>query len=364
MATEIREPLNLADYEQIARERLPRMVYDYYAGGAGDEVSVRENELAWSRVRLRPRVLVDVSACDLSTTVLGRPVAMPVLTAPCGMNVLAHPDGELAVARATAAAGIVQVLSTLSGHSLEDVAAQSTGANGGLWFQLYCYRDRGITRELVARAEAAGYLALCVTVDVPVLGYRERDARNRFRLPPGVRLANITQQVTEIDRGSSLLYYVSDQFDPSLTWESVDWLRGITRLPVVLKGVLAAEDARLAVEHGAAGIIVSNHGGRQLDGTVAPCDALPEIAEAVARAADTAEVYVDGGIRRGVDVLKAIALGARAVLIGRPYLWALAVEGEAGVLRLLHMLRDDLRRSLALAGCPRIRDAGPSLITR
>ncbi|HEX3526828.1 MAG TPA: alpha-hydroxy acid oxidase [Thermoanaerobaculia bacterium] len=358
------EPFNLADYEQLARERLPRMVYDYYAGGAGDEVSVRENELAWSRVRLRPRVLVDVSACDLSTTVLGRPVAMPVLTAPCGMNVLAHPDGELAVARATAAAGIVQVLSTLSGHSLEDIAAVSSAAGGAQWFQLYCYRDRGITRELVARAEAAGFLALCVTVDVPVLGYRERDARNRFHLPPGVRVANITQQVAEIDRGSALLQYVSDQFDPSLTWESVDWLRSITRLPVVLKGVLAAEDARLAVEHGAAGVIVSNHGGRQLDGTVAPCDALPEIAEAVARAADTAEVYVDGGIRRGVDVLKALALGARAVLIGRPYLWALAAEGEAGVLRLLHMLRDELQRSLALAGCPRVRDVRPSLIAR
>jgi len=361
------EPFNLADYEQLARERLPRMVYDYYAGGAGDEVSVRENELAWSRVRLRPRVLVDVSACDLSTTVLGRPVAMPVLTAPCGMNVLAHPDGELAVARATAAAGIVQVLSTLSGHSLEDIASAASAAGGAQWFQLYCYRDRGITRELVARAEAAGFLALCVTVDVPVLGYRERDARNRFHLPPGVRVANITQQVAEIDRGSALLQYVSEQFDPSLTWESVDWLRSITRLPVVLKGVLAAEDARLAVEHGAAGVIVSNHGGRQLDGTVAPCDALPEIAEAVARAADaadTAEVYVDGGIRRGVDVLKALALGARAVLIGRPYLWALAADGEAGVLRLLHMLRDELQRSLALAGCPRARDVRPALIAR
>ena len=364
---ETSEPLNLAEYEQAARARLPQMVYDYYAGGSGDEVSVRDNELAWSRVRLRPRVLVDVGACDLSTTVLGRPVAMPVLTAPCGANVLAHPDGELAVARATAAAGIVQVLSTMAGHSLEDVAAASDAAEaagGARWFQLYCYRDRGITRELVARAEAAGFLALCVTVDVPVLGYRERDARNRFRLPPGVRLANIKQQFEELDSGSALLQYVNDQFDPCLTWESVDWLRSITRLPVVLKGVLAAEDARLAVEHGAAGIIVSNHGGRQLDGAVATCDALPEIAEAVAGASEVAEVYVDGGIRRGVDVLKALALGARAVLIGRPYLWALAVDGEAGVLRVLHMLRDELRRSLALAGCPRIRDVRPSLIAR
>jgi len=234
------EPLNLADYEQLAREQLPRMVYDYYAGGSGDEVSVRENELAWSRIRLRPRVLVDVGACDLATTVLGRPVAMPVLTAPCGMNVLAHPDGELAVARATAAAGIVQVLSTMAGHSLEHVAAASDAVGGARWFQLYCHRDREITRELVNRAEAAGFLALCVTVDVPVLGYRERDARNRFHLPPGIRLANITRQFAELDRGSALLKYVNDQFDPSLTWESVDWLRSITRLPVVLKGVLAA----------------------------------------------------------------------------------------------------------------------------
>jgi 4-hydroxymandelate oxidase len=364
MDRETREPLNLAEYEQAARERLPRMVYDYYAGGSGDEVSLRDNELAWSRVRLRPRVLVDVGACDLATTVLGRPVAMPVLTAPCGANVLAHPDGELAVARATAAAGIVQVLSTMAGHSLEEVAAASDAAGGARWFQLYCYRDREVTRELVARAEAAGYLALCVTVDVPVLGYRERDARNRFRLPPGVRLANIKHQFEELESGSALLQYVNDQFDPCLTWESVEWLRSITRLPVVLKGVLAAEDARLAVEHGAAGIIVSNHGGRQLDGAVATCDALPEIADAVAGAAETMEVYVDGGIRRGVDVLKALALGARAVLIGRPYLWALAVDGEAGVLRVLHMLRDDLRRSMALAGCPRISDAGRALIAK
>jgi len=362
MSTDKNEPLNLAEYEHAARERLPRMVYDYYAGGAGDEVSVRDNELAWSRVRLRPRVLVDVGACDLSTTVLGRPVAMPILTAPCGANVLAHPDGELAVARATAAAGIVQVLSTMAGHSLEEVAAASDATGGARWFQLYCYRDREVTRDLVARAEAAGYLALCITVDVPVLGYRERDARNRFRLPPGVRLANIKHQFDELESGSALLQYVNDQFDPCLTWESVDWLRSITRLPVVLKGVLAAEDARLAVEHGAAGIVVSNHGGRQLDGVLATCDALPEIAEAVA--GEAIEIYVDGGIRRGVDVLKALALGARAVMIGRPYLWALAVDGEAGVLKVLNMLRDELRRSLALAGCARISDAGPSLIAR
>jgi 4-hydroxymandelate oxidase len=352
------EPLNLSDYEEFARERLPRMVYDYYAGGAGDEVSLRENELAWARVRLRPRVLVDVSACDLRTTVLGQPVSMPLLTAPCGANVLAHPEGELAVARAAAAAGVIQVLSTLSGHSLEDVAA---AADGPRWFQLYCYRDRGITRELVARAEAAGFLAVCVTVDVPVLGHRERDARNRFRLPPHLRFANIRQQIEEDADGSALLQYVSDQFDASLTWESLDWLRGITRLPIVVKGILAAEDARLAVGHGVAGICVSNHGGRQLDGVLATCDALPEVVDVVG---GEAEIYVDGGIRRGVDVLKALALGARAVLIGRPYLWALAVDGEAGVRRVLHLFHSELERSLALAGCPGISDIRPALIVR
>lgn len=350
------EPLNLHEYEQLARERLPQMVYDYYAGGAGDEITVRENEQAWAGVRLRPRVLVDVSACDLTTMVVGQLVSMPLIAAPCALNTLAHPEGELAVARAAAAAGIVQVLSTLSSYRLEDVA---TASKGKPWFQLYCYRDRAITQELVERAETAGFVALCVTLDVPVPGSRERDVRNRFKVPPNVRVANLAHLVSDTADSSALLKYVSDQFDPSLTWETLDWLGGLTRLPIVVKGVLTAEDARLAVKHGVTGLVVSNHGGRQLDSVVATCHALPEVVDAVA---GEVEVFVDGGIRRGTDLLKALALGARAVLIGRPYLWGLAVDGEAGVGRVLNLLRDELRSSMALAGYPGISDISRALV--
>lgn len=351
------ELLNLREYEQFARVLLPKMVHDYYAGGAADEITVRENEKAWTRIRLRPRVLVDVSACDLSTSNLGQPVSMPLMIAPAALNALAHPEGELAVARAAAAAGIVQVVSTLSSYRLEDVAAASDGKR---WFQLYCYRDRAITQELVERAEAAGFAALCLTVDAPVPGDRERDAHDHFKVPANIRVANLAHLVPDASDGSALLKYVSEQFDPSLTWEAVDWLRGITRLPIVLKGILTPQDAKVAVEHGAAGIGVSNHGGRQLDTVLTTCEALPQIVEAVA---GKAEVFVDGGIRRGTDLLKAIALGARAVMIGRPYLWGLTVDGEAGVRRVLKLLHDDLRVSMALAGCQKISDISGALVS-
>lgn len=349
-------PLNLDDYERLARGQLPLPVYDYYAGGAGAEITVRENEAAWASVRLRPRVLVDVSAVDLETTVLGEAVSLPLLTAPCALNTLAHPEGELAVARATAAAGVLQVLSTLSSYSVEDVALASSGKR---WLQLYCYRDRGITRALVERAEAAGFLAICVTVDVPVAGSRERDARNRFSVPPDIRAANFAHLIPDVDDGSALMAYVNEQLDPTLTWDVLDWLRDITRLPIVVKGILTAEDARLAVDHGVDGIGVSNHGGRQLDGVVTTCAALSEVIDAVA---GRAEVYVDGGIRRGTDVLKALAMGARAALVGRPYLWGLAVDGEAGVRRVLELIREDLEVSMALAGCASVADLRPSLV--
>jgi 4-hydroxymandelate oxidase len=352
------EPLNLCEYEAIARSRLPKEVYDYYAGGAGDEITLEASREAWSQVRLRPRILVDVSTCDMATTILGQPSSMPVMLAPCALNLMAHPDGELGVARAAAEAGIIQVLSTISAFSVEDVAAASTGPK---WFQLYCYRDRSITEALVRRVEAAGYAALCLTVDVAVPGVRERDARNRFKIPPGMRIANFAHVVTDNPDGSALEKYASRQYDPSLTWDSIEWFRAITKLPIVLKGVLSAEDAALAVEHGVDGIIVSNHGGRQLDGTVTTCEALAEISDAVA---GKVELYVDGGIRRGTDVLKALALGARAVLIGRPYLWALAADGEAGVSRMLEMVKEEIRVSMGLAGCCTLADIGPALISR
>jgi 4-hydroxymandelate oxidase len=355
--TSMIQPLNLREYEQRARELLPQPTYDYYAGGAGDEITIRENEQAWAGLRLRPRVFVDVSACETATTVLGQSVAMPILTAPCALNALAHPDGELAVARATANAGMIQVLSTLSSYSIEEVALSAP--SGGRWFQLYCCRDRGLTRALVERAEGAGFGALCVTVDSPMQGRRERDIRNGFKAPAHIRAANFAQAFPGITEGSALLAYMAAQLDPSLSWEALGWLRSITRLPIVVKGILTAEDALLAVQHGAAGIIVSNHGGRQLDSVVSTAEALPEIVAAVQ---DQAEVYVDGGIRRGTDVLKALALGARAVLIGRPYLWALTVNGEAGVAHVLTHLHDDLKLSMALAGCPKLRDIGPRCI--
>jgi 4-hydroxymandelate oxidase len=293
--------LNLAEYEQRARELLPHAVYDYYAGGSADEVTLRENITAWQALRLRPRMLVDVHAIDLQTSVLGQPITMPIITAPCAQNALAHPDGEYAVARATAALGTIQTLSTVSSYALEDIAAATTGSQ---WFQLYCFRDRNITRNLVERAEAAGYSALCVTVDVPLLGHRERDTRNAFALPPQARLANLAPFVPAAATGADVLNYIDDM---RLTWDGIAWIRSITQLPIILKGILTAEDALLGVQHGAAAICVSNHGGRQLDSAITACAALPEIVAAIGT---TAEIYADGGIRRGTDILKALALGA------------------------------------------------------
>lgn len=355
------EPLNIDDFARQAAARLPQMVFDYYEGGSDDEVTVRENRQAWQRIALRPRVLVDVSQRDLRTTVLGTPVEFPILTSPCGFNALAHPDGELAVARAVTSAGTIQIVSTAATYSLEEVAAAVP--EGVRWFQLYCYKDRGITRSLVERAVASGYRALCLTVDAPFVGRRERDIRNQFGLPPGLRWKNL--ESAGLDRmdaggdGSALARYIEKIWDASLTWEAVDWLRSLSPLPLVLKGVLSADDARLAVEHGTAGIVVSNHGGRQLDGAISTATALREIADAVE---GKAELYVDGGIRRGSDVLKALALGARAVLIGRPYLWGLAVDGQAGVSRVLELLRKELDLSMALAGKPTIASIGRDLI--
>jgi 4-hydroxymandelate oxidase len=276
-------PINLDDYEQLAREQLPQMVFDYYFGGAEDEITRRENLLSWQRLRLRPRVLVDVGTRDLTTTVLGQPTSMPVLTAPCAFNALAHSDGELAVARAASAARIIQVVSTAGTYSLEEVAAAAPGATR--WFQLYCYRDRDVTKWLVERAVAAGYQALCLTVDAPLVGRRERDARNRFGLPHGMNWKNLEgvglDRMEAGNEGSALVHYISEIWDPSLTWEAIEWLRGLSSLPLVVKGILTGEDARRAVDHGAAGIVVSNHGGRQLDGTLPTSEALPEVVDAV-----------------------------------------------------------------------------------
>jgi 4-hydroxymandelate oxidase len=343
-------PINLADYEALARERMDPLAWDYFAGGSDDEATLRANRLAFERIQLRPRVLVDVTACQVATSVLETPVSLPILVAPTAYQALAHPEGECAMARGAALAGTLMIASTLATCSLEDVAA---AAPGPLWFQLYVYKDRRISEALVRRAEAAGYRALVVTVDTPRLGNRERDVRNHFALPPHLRMRNFVDVGLEVmaasESGSGVAAHATAVLDPSLTWEALDWLRAATSLPVVLKGIMTAEDAALAVTHGAAGIIVSNHGGRQLDGAPATIEVLPEVVAAVAGGC---EVYLDGGVRRGTDVLKALALGARAVLIGRPALWGLAAAGADGVGHVLEVLRGELELAMALTGRP------------
>ena len=352
-------PLNLFDYERLAAERLPQLAYDYFASGAHDELTLHANREAFERIALLPRVLVDVGERETSVELLGRRHALPLLVAPMAFAKLAHPSGEAAIARAAGEAGVTVTLSTLATTSIEEVAA---AASAPLWFQLYVFRDRAVTRSLVERAEAAGYEALVLTVDAPVLGRRERDARNRFVLPDGLFAENLVseeQRSLPAGEGSGLEVFFNSQLDASLTWADVDWLRSITRLPVLVMGVLRADDAKLAVEHGAAGVIVSNHGGRQLDTAIASIDALPAVAEAVdGRAA----VLVDGGVRRGTDIVKALARGADAVLVGRPLLWGLAVDGEAGAAEVLRILREEFELAMALCGCTSVDAIDGSLL--
>ncbi len=342
--------ISVADYEALAQSRMEASAWDYYAGAAGDERTLAENAAAFGRIKLLPRVLVDVSRIDTTVTAVGEPLSMPIMLAPTAFNKLAHPDGEIAASRAAAGAGTLMVASTIATCTLEEIAQAAPGPR---WFQLYVYKERAVTTELVARAEAAGYRAIVLTVDTPVLGRRERDARNDFALPAGMGIANFAGLKERLEHapgwgpGSSFSAYVHNLFDATLTWATVEWLRKLTRLPILLKGILTPEDARTAVSAGAAGIIVSNHGGRQLDDAIATIDALPAITDAVG---GSAEVYVDGGIRRGADVFKAMALGARAVLIGRPYLWGLAANGEQGVRDVLEILRSELELAMALTG--------------
>jgi len=331
-------PVNVRDYERLAEERLDANALAYFAGGSGDEVTLRENVAAFERLKLRPRVLVDVGGGTTTTSVLGTEVSMPVLIAPLAIQRMAHPDGELATARAAAAAGTIMCLSTAATARPAEVAAAAPGAPR--WFQVYVFEDRAITKDLVAEAVESGYGALVLTVDAPFLGRRERDIRIDFKIPEGLTPSgNI----------------FSEGFDLGFSWRDLEWLAGYG-LPVVVKGLLTAEDARLACEHGAAAVVVSNHGGRQLDGVQASIDALEEVADAVD---GRIEVLLDGGIRRGTDVLKALGLGARAVLIGRAMVWALAVDGEAGVAHVLRLLRDEIQLGLALLGC-----CSPAEVTR
>ncbi|HTR54626.1 MAG TPA: alpha-hydroxy acid oxidase [Kofleriaceae bacterium] len=344
--------LNLRQLEAEAEARLPKLAWDYYAAGADDERCVRRNVDAFAAIALHYRVLVDVARRELATTVLGQRVALPIVVAPTAFHRLAHPDGELASVRGAGDAGTIFVLSTLSTTAVEDVVA---AASGPVWFQLYVYKDRGATEALVRRVEAAGCRALVLTVDAPVLGRRERDVRNGFALPPGMEIANLHaaayQKLPPKPGDSGLAAYVSDLLDPSLTWDAIGWLRALTKLPVLVKGIVRADDAARAVAAGASGVVVSNHGGRQLDASPATIDVLAGIADAVA---GRAEILMDGGVRRGSDVVKALALGARAVLVGRPILWGLAAAGRDGVAGALAVLRRELDIAMALCGCPTV----------
>jgi isopentenyl diphosphate isomerase/L-lactate dehydrogenase-like FMN-dependent dehydrogenase len=337
------EPCNVADYEAIARERLDPGAYGYFAGGAGDERTLEDNVAAYRRWQLRPRALVDVSDASTATTVLGREISMPLIVAPVAFQRMAHPDGEPGMARAAAAAGTVMVLSTLATSTAAELAQAAPGAPR--WYQLYIFRDRGITRSLVEQAEEAGFEAIALTVDVPRLGRRERDLRTGFVIPGEVTVPSFAAAAGESIGGTP-----ADMFslmDPAVDWDDLEELVTDCNLPVLVKGVMTAEDASLAVERGAAGIVVSNHGGRQLDGAPATIDALVEVAEAVE---GRIEVLVDGGIRRGADVVKALALGARAVLAGRAPLWGLAARGEQGAREVLELLREEIELAMVLTG--------------
>ena len=337
------QPLNVWDYERLAEERLDEASFGYFAGGAGDEHAVRANVEAFDRWRLRPRVLVDVGDVTTATTVLGAELSMPIVAAPVAYQRMAHCEGELAVARGAAAAGTLMCLSSFATASPAEVGG---AADGRRWFQLYWHPDREVTKEMLAQARDAGFAAVVLTVDLPVLGPRERDLRTGFSLHPDYRMEVYASALGDL--GVVTPAIAATLVDPRLTWRDLEWLHEHAGLPVIAKGILAAEDAVLAAEHGCDAVVVSNHGGRQLDRAVASLDALPEVADAVG---DRIEVLMDGGIRRGTDVAIALALGARAVLIGRPVIWGLAARGAEGVEHVFGLLRDELLLALALLGC-------------
>jgi len=347
------ELVNLFDFEAIAKERLPKEEYDYIAGGATDEISVDRNRRAYASWALRPRVLRNVSALDLSTDVLGAKVNMPVLIAPCGGHKKAHPEAEFATFRAAAACGTIFAVSANASADFTELARATSGR---LWLQLYPFRDREMTKDWLKRAKDTGYEAVCVTLDSQWPPKRERNIRNNYSNRRGVNYANASAENLRPRRGAH-----PSGGDPAATWKDLEWIKSIAGLPVVAKGIMTGEDVELCVEVGADGVIVSNHGGRHLDNTLATVEVL---SEAVAAARGKLEVYLDGGIRRGADVVKAIALGAKAVFIGRPLFWGLAVDGEKGVIRVLNILREEIEITMAKCGRPTIASIDSTVIVK
>ncbi len=350
----------MQEFEEIARQNLSSMAYDYFAGYAADGVTMRLNRASYDEISLRPRMLVDVSERNKKLDLFGSKLSMPIVIAPMAFQAMAHPDGELATAQAAEETSIIMTLSTLANFSIEQIAASS---KANIWFQLYVYRDRELSKSLVKRAEVCGCKAIVLTVDSPFLGRREADMRNRFRLPEGLVIGNLAGSCldklpTNVDN-SSLSAYIHSLYDPALTWKDLAWLRSITSLPILVKGILRADDAKLALRHGAAGIIVSNHGGRQLDTAIATIKALPEIVAAID---GRCKVLIDGGIRRGTDILKAIALGADAVMLGRPIIWGLAAGGKSGVISVIETIGAELDLAMGLSGCPGLKDITSDLV--
>ncbi len=354
-----REPVNVEDFQALAKEALPRPVYSYITSGSTDEITLRENVLAFQRLRILPPLLTGVATADTTTTVLKEKISMPILLAPVAGQSLFHPQGILASARAAVSARTILGVSSSAGNSVEEVAAASSGAK---WFQSYVPKDRAVTRRLIERADRAGYKAIVLTVD---LGERkDNDRRNGFKLPAKVlrkRLIDVGFDVSDRMTDAEVEAFNEKAWDLAMSWEIFDWLRSITKLPLLIKGVLRADDAKKAVSLGLDGIVVSNHGGRRLDGVPPSIEQLPQIVQAVN---GKAEVFLDSGVRRGTDVLKAIALGAKAVLIGRAYAWALAADGEAGVAKVLEILREELVAAMLATGCADLGKINRSLLSQ
>ncbi|GKV09770.1 hypothetical protein SLEP1_g21219 [Rubroshorea leprosula] len=351
------EPVNVNEFQELARQALPKMYYDYYAGGAEDQHTLRENVEAFHRITIRPRILVDVSRIDLSTTVLGHKISAPIMIAPTAMHKLAHPEGEVATAKAAAACNTIMILSYNSTCTIEEVASS---CNAVRFFQLYVFKRRDISAKLVERAERSGYKAIVLTVDAPRLGRREADIKNKMVAPQLKNFEGLISTEVSSDSGSNLEAFANTTLDASLTWKDITWLRSITKLPILIKGVLTREDAIKSLEVGVDGIVVSNHGARQLDYAPASISVLEEVVHAVG---GKIPVLFDGGIRRGTDIFKALALGAQAVLIGRPVVFGLAAKGEYGVRRVVNMLKDELELTMALSGCPRVKDITRNLVS-